>query len=267
MPTKPSGRPEFRAWVDSQVDPGWQLMPLTHITKGLGAEDIIRDGCIKPEIVSASKEPLAFFFYGRPAYRISGDGAVKVEAACPYCFVFAETLINKANNIYAFDTGAFEKRMYKHVLLDEMNVEDFSLETDFSRPNKIIAKIFPSRLEYFEGDTTKLVNPDAGANAWDFLPRAYLQLLSSPGRNEPDDRICSIEVVIGEDVLLENNLRAIVAPHTLWSKGSKAPWLEKLNKLGVQIAPYNFVPNRHPEHYHALLETAVRDLYLQWGAL
>lgn len=240
-------------------------MPLTHITKGLGAEDVIREGQIRAHKTTPSEDPLAYFFYGRPAYRIDGDGAVKVEAACPYCFIFQETLIKQAKTIYAFDTGAFKRRMYKHALLDEMNIEDFSLEKDETRPNKIIARVFSTQQIYFDGDTSKVSGPEEGAKPWDFLARAYLQLLTSHGRNEPDDRICSIEIVFGENVPLDGNLRAVVVPHTLWGHDGQAPWLKTLSDTGVQIIPYIFVPNRHPEHYHALLETAVRDLYKSWG--
>src|SRR5437870_4638376 len=106
---------------------------------------------------------------------------------------------------------------------------------------------------YLDGDITKIVAPDQGAEAWDFHARAYLHLLASPGRNKPDDRICSIEVVFGEAVPLIGNLKAVVVPHTLWDKAKRAPWLDKLRDSGVEIVPYIFVPGRHPEHYHAHL--------------
>jgi hypothetical protein len=261
------GRQGFREWVDRQRDPRWRLMPLTHISRGIGAEDIIRSGSVNATDCEVFNEPLAYFFYGRPAYRISGDGAIKVEAACPYCFIFDARLIKKAKSILAFDTGAFERRLYKHILADEMNVEDFSLECDETRPNRVIAAVFSSMRTYFDGDTTKMVAPDQGAEAWEFHARAYLHLLASRGRNEPDDRICSIEVVFGEAVPLAGNLKAVVVPHTLWDGEKRAPWLDALHNNGVEIAPYVFVPGRHPEHYHAHLETAVREVYERWELL
>ncbi|MEH2510689.1 hypothetical protein V1291_002043 [Nitrobacteraceae bacterium AZCC 1564] len=258
-------RGAFRDWIDSQKDPKWKLLPLTHITKGVTAHDIIDTGSIEPTQCEVFNEPLAYFFYGRPAYRIGGDGAVKVEASCPYCFIFDSALIDKAKGIYAFDTGAFQNRLYKHYLSEEMNARDFSLGNDTSRPNKIIAKTFGSQISYFDGDLTKVVSADNGADPWEFHARAYLNLLKSPGRNEPDDRICSIEIVLGEPVPLSGNLNAVVVPHTLWDKTKKAPWLKDLSDQGVEILPYLFVPGRHPEHYHALLEVAVRKRYEEQG--
>jgi hypothetical protein len=118
---KPSGgREGFRQWVSKQPNPGWKLMPLTHISKGITADDIIHSGAISPIKCGVFNEPLAYFFYGRPAYRLNGDDVIKMEAACPFCFVFDSGLIEKAKFIHAFDTGAFAKRLYNHVLMDEM---------------------------------------------------------------------------------------------------------------------------------------------------
>ncbi|OJU18793.1 MAG: hypothetical protein BGN84_06010 [Afipia sp. 62-7] len=231
------------------------------------ALDIINAGSIQPTHCEVFNEPLAYFFYGRPAYRVGGDGAVKVEASCPYCFIFDSALISKAKNIFAFDTGAFEKRLYKHHLSEEMKTHDFSLEVDITRPNKIIAKTFRSQSAYLDGDLTKVVSVEDGAEPWEFHARAYLNLLKSQGRNEPDDRICSIEIVLSEAVPLAGSLKAVVVPHTLWSEGKQTPWLKEISDKGIEILPYLFVPGRHPEHYHALLELAVRKKYEQWGVI
>lgn len=259
------GRSDFRAWVDKQPDPNWPLMPLTHITKALVAADIAKAGHIDLLQCEVFEKPLAYFFYGRPAYRVSGDGAIKVEAACPCCFIFNSKLIQKATATFAFDTGAFSKRLYKHMLTDEMAVEDFGLGNDTSRPNKLIMGTFGSRLAYFEGNIYALPDPAAKTKSYDFLARAYLNLLASPGRNEPDDRICSIEVILAEKVPLKDNLLAVIVPHTLWDDG--APWLKELQTAGATVQPYSFVPGRHPEYYQAQLEAAARDLYQSWGAL
>jgi hypothetical protein len=268
MPKLTGGRPQFKEWVDKQPDPKWPLMPLTHITRGIGAQDIVSANEVGVTECTVFGEPLAYFFYGRPAYRIGGDGAVRIEAACPYCFIFNADLIDKAKAIFAFDTGAFAKRLYKHILVDEMQIEDFLLEKNKLRLNQIISTVFGSREAYFDGDLSKIPDPDTITKSWEFQARAYLHLLTSPGRNEPDDRICSIEIVFGEKLPLSGgNLLAIVVPHTLWDGDTKAPWLEKLQGQGVAIAPYLFIPGKPPEYYHALLEAAVRTLYKGWGAI
>jgi hypothetical protein len=234
---KPGGRKGFRDWIDAEADPDWTLMHLTHVTKGLLANDIIEDGQIGSQ--DDQLDPI-YCFYGKPAYRVSGDGVIKTASACPFCFVFRPDIIKESERIYAFDSGAFEKRMYKHILLDEMNVDDFSLENDVTRPNKLIKKTFGTKSAYFEGDTSN-VDLDR-AKEWHFLPRAYLQLIKSPGRNEPDDRVCSIEVLFKKPIVLQGNLLAVVVPHTLWDTNERTPWLSSLASNAVKIQPYILYP-------------------------
>jgi len=220
-------RPEFRNWVDGMKSPNWDLMPLTHITKGIVLQDIIRSKSIDPSNCDTLNQDANFFFYGRPAYRVSGDGTIEVEAACPTCLIFNSAMISQADKIHAFDTGAFGKRMYKHILLDEMQLVDFSLGNDTSRPNKLIHRVFGTRLAYFDADTTDALRSDSGAESWEYHAKAYLDLINSPGRNEPDDRVCTIEVVFGGSVDINAHLMAIVVPHTHWSSTKKRHTLKK----------------------------------------
>ncbi|WP_293679006.1 hypothetical protein [uncultured Phenylobacterium sp.] len=268
MPTLDPGRPGFLEWLQRQNQPlGWGLMPLTHITKGVTAEDIIRADKIETQPCNVFDQSLAYLFYGRPAYRISEEGSVKFEAACPYCFIFRPNLIKHSRAIFAFDTGAYSKRMYAHHVTDEMRLEDFNLGSDQWAPNHLIHATFGSMDPYLKGDTRQIPAPDQISEDWDFHARAYLNLVTSPGRNEPDDRVCSVEVIFDKDVPLVGDLQAIVVPHTLWTDQRRAPWLEKLNNRSVIIKTYEFIPGRNPEHYHTLLETEVRDLYRSWSMI
>ncbi|MCP4098058.1 MAG: hypothetical protein GY748_17645 [Planctomycetaceae bacterium] len=147
-----TGRRRFKEWVKKRSDPKRPLMPLTHIASGVVAEDIINNEQILPKYCKNFGQDLAYFFYGRPAYRISADDVVKLEAACPFCFLFEPHLINDATSIHAFDTGAFVDRLYRHVIIDEMKVEDYCLDTDSTLPNKLISAAFLSPKSYIDGE-------------------------------------------------------------------------------------------------------------------
>jgi hypothetical protein len=235
-------------------------MPLTHIAKSITAEDIARAGKLEPAHCSVFDRPLSYLFYGRPAYRVSGDGAIKLASACPTCFIFDPALIDQAVSIYAFDTGAFDARLYKHALLEEMNIEDFSLERDTARINKLVSAVFGSPQSYFDGviDEDSI---DAKSDKWEFLAQSYLSLLVSKGRNEPDDRIGSIEATFAKAMVLKSHLKAIIVPHVIWDDGAGAPWLTELATHGVDVVPYHFVPSRHPDYYNALVEAEARRYY------
>lgn len=259
------GRPDFRDWVDAKPDPGWPMLPLTHVTSGVVAKDIIRSKSIKPHYCSVFGTNLTYFFYGRPAYRLAHDQIVRSEAICPYCFIIDPKLLKTAIAIFAFDTGAYEKRLYKHITVDEMRVQDFCLDRDHSRINKLIAYVFSSLENYLKGDLNSVISADIGSSNWDFHPRTYLELLNSKGRNEPDDRICSIEIIHSRSIALLSCLRAVVVPHTVWNSADPAPWLTELADAGVLVAPYLYVPGRHAEHYHTLMEVAVEQIFRNWG--
>ena len=254
-------RPEFREWVDSKPEPNWGLMPLTHIAKGLIAKDIIREGKIEPKDCPVFARPLAYFFYGRPAYRVAGDGAIRDAATCPFAFIFEPNTIERAQAIHAFDTGAFHNRMYNHVLMEEMQIDDFSLERESRRVNRLVYCVFRNLSNYYDGDTSKIPEPNQIAAKGDFLAQAYIKLLRAEGRNEADDRICTIEVTLGEPLSLDGNLMAIVVPDMLWNDSEKTNWIAEVEKGGVDILPYRFSIGRESGHYHALIEQEIRHYY------
>jgi len=258
-----SSRPEFRDWVDRQPDPAWTLMPLTHLCKALIGGDIARHGKVEPTDCAVLDRSVAYFFYGRPAYRTRGDGPVKNPAACPMCFIFDPKVIDSADEIFPFDTGAYSARLYSHIVMDEMELGDFSLETQARRANRLIAATYGTREAYFDGDRTA-ISPTAAART-DFLAHTYLELLRSTGRNEPDDRVGTIEVTNSQPTPLSGNLLATVVPDIIWNSTDKASWLVDLEASGVKVLPFRYLHGREPEHHHAMIEAEVREFYIARG--
>jgi hypothetical protein len=260
------GRPGFMDWVAEHPGPNWGLMPLTHIAKSVTAEDIIRAGKVDLSQCPVFDRPLSYFFYGRPAYRVDRNEVTKTVSFCPFCFVFDPKLAWSADAIHAFDTGAFASRLYSHVLPDEMAENDFRL-TSIGAINQLIAKVFGTLGAYFDANTALVAKNPPATSAHEFHAKAYLDLITSPGRNEPDDRVCSIELAFTNSVSLTGNLKAIVLPHTLCVENDRAPWLSDLVDAGIALVPYEFIPGRHPEHYHTLMELALKAFYIEHGYL
>jgi hypothetical protein len=257
-------RPGFQEWLARQNTPDWKKLPLTHIAKAIIAEDIIRAGIVKPANCEVFKKPISYFFYGKPAYRVGGDGSIKTESACPICFIFKPETIQFAKNVYPFDTGAFAKRLYKAHVLDEMNVEDFQINPKEFQPDLVISALFNNPIDYLKGNSHALKSAEEITASYDFHAKALIGLAASKGRNEPDDRIFCVEIHLEEDLKLAGNLQAIIVPHTLWSTVTPTPWIKTLSLNHVEIETYNFVPNKHPEYYHGQIEAAVLLLYEKW---
>jgi hypothetical protein len=260
-------RTGFVDWVDKAPPPERPPLPLTHVTKGIIAHDVIKAGQIEPVDCPVFGSPLAYFFYGRPAYRYASGSSVKLEASCPFCFVLDGSLLSFASAIYPFDTGAFAARMYNHVLDEDFAVDDFCLGADPERPERLINTVYLGRADYIRGDRSQIRPADVASKAYEMEARAYIELIRSPGRNEPDDRIGTIEVQFKNPVKLAESLLAVIVPHTHWDEVERNPLLIDLSGKGIEIIPYEFIPGKPLEHYHTLLEIAVRSYCSQNGFL
>jgi hypothetical protein len=247
---------KFQEWIAQRDAPTWSPLPLTHITRTVFAEKIMDAGEIGLPEDGDALGTFAYTFYGRPAYRANKDTTVAIESSCPLCFLFEPNLLLEARRVHPFDSGAFNARLYNKIIDEGMSIDDFIVDPDFASVQRLIAATFPDQEAYFEADRSKIIEPDVGAKAWELQAKAYLTLLSSPGRNEPDDRICSIEVCYDQPISLER-LEAVVAPHTFWNGRERSPQLQDLSDKGVSIETYKFVPGRHPEYYQTLVEQAV----------
>lgn len=267
MTKRSAARNEFREWIDKQPNPGWDLLPLTHIAKSLTARDIIATGRIEPRHCDTLGAELIYCFYGRAAYRVAADGTIKQESLSPFCFIFDPSLIERAKEIHAFDTGAHGNRLFSHIIADEFTVDDYSLDRELERPNKLIGATFGTREAYFDGDLAAIPDPGTISEPWEFQTKAYLLLITYPGRNELDDRVYSIEVNFGDPIELSKNLIGVIVPHTLWGQKGNAPWLEKLAISGVEILPYPFFPARGVDYYQAQIESVLKKYLSLRGAL
>ena len=264
---KSSSRNYFRNWVSKQPNPGWNLMPLTHISGGFGAQDIVSSGTIETRKCKVMNEELIYSFYGRAGYRVGETGAINLEGYCPFCFVLDGNLLNKSEAIFPFDTGAYENRIFKPYMGDSVSYSDFEISHDTSLPNKLISTVFQNKENYFNADKAKINDKDTVSSAGDMHVQSYISLISAPNRNGPDDRVSSIEVLFSKNINISQNLKAIIVPHTLWNNTSEAEWLKTLAKSNIEIATYAFYGGRSADHYHALIETELRQIFQKWNVL
>ena len=257
----------FAEWIDRHKPSAERPLPLTHVAGAVAAQRIMDDGklALPTKVEGDLGKPLVYLFYGRPAYRLKQGTSVQLESSCPCCFVFDPSLLDRCNDIHAFDTGAFFNRLYAHVLDEDFRVEDFSLDKDPQRINKLISATFEDEAAYIDADKSRLRPINEATSAWELEGRAYLTLLSSPGRNEPDDRVGTIEVNFQDPVPLDEKLLGVVVPHTLWSGNSHAPTLREIHDRGVKVGTYRFIPGRHPEFLQAQLEVATKELFKELG--
>src|ERR1700733_6368862 len=106
-PRGPDKRESLRI-ATSQGTPSLPEMPLVHTSRCERIPEIIRAGAIRPTDCSVYAEPVAYLFYGRPAYR-PGLNARPGDpiTLCPVTFIFKPGALGSfGQRIYPCDTGA-----------------------------------------------------------------------------------------------------------------------------------------------------------------
>lgn len=255
----------FKKWVSEQPKNSSKLLPLTHITLARFARDILSDGQIEPRSCKVMGKVVAYFFYGRAAYRVGGDETVSTESRLPICFIFKSDLIQQSNDVYPFDSGAFGGSLYKNYMGREFQLSDFSLAGEPSLLNRLISTAYPSVEDYVSGNSENIVDPDDVSNRGDFEAQAYLKLINSKGSNTPDDRVGSIEVLFTDGIKIEDNLACAIVPHTLMDPSLGAPWLKELESKGIKILTYEYLPKRRTEYFQAEIEKLFRNYCKERG--
>lgn len=243
----------FKQWVQEDGQSNHTLLPLTHITRSVHARGILIDGFVEARYCDVQKANLVYCFYGRAAYRLSEENAITLEDLTPLCMVFKGSLLHDAEDVFPFDTGAFENSLFKDFIGKNYHRDDFSIKGDHRLPNTLIEKIYPDVLAYSKSSDQHIVYPDDVADRGEFEAQAYLHMLNSKSKNGPDNRLSSIEVTFSKDVNLLDNLECIIAPNTLIHGSAFQKWVKPLRHT-IELYPYEFSPRNHVEFYHGLIE-------------
>ena len=258
----------FATWVDNFAEPEWASLPATHITRTIDFEKAILAGELTPRWCETIKKEVVFLFYGRAAYRVNEDGAIRSEALCPVCLVLDPSIIKQLSHLYPFDTGAFARRLYTRALGPGIPFEDFELTHNPRLADKLINGVWQSFEGYLDGDNRTVPSVEKLADVTEMAPRMYLELLKNRMRNEPDDRVGSIEIGVDSSINLKEVLMAVILPDAFdLDVVKESSWLGKLQATRVDIRFYHYVPGRGPEWYHAHVETELKNYFREKGML
>lgn len=121
-------------------------LPLVHSTQAYGLLKIVESDEISTTFCDVFKEPLSYFFVGRPAYKFKDDGDEAQEWELPCCFIMEFSSVPAIKRIYPFDTGGY-KRYPKY--LSMIDREEFEVSDVPNAPQKLIGSFFGSARNYF----------------------------------------------------------------------------------------------------------------------
>ncbi|KJR41128.1 hypothetical protein MCHI_002974 [Candidatus Magnetoovum chiemensis] len=178
-------------------------LPLCHTFKGRDLSSIIASEKIQTSDCPVFNEPLAYFFYGKPAYRVSsGKEATSDPVYMPVCFVLSPDAVDNPTRIAAFDTGAFSRGLFLNKINFKGTVADFLLKPSMDMPARLVSAFYKSNWHYFYGKPVSSISSRCVAI------RCYHDLISDKSPSPYDDRCETVEIQI--DKFLELNKERVL---------------------------------------------------------
>jgi hypothetical protein len=253
-PTPRAPNDRFRRFVRG-FDPVDKELPWTHVTDGWHFRDIIEQERLQPTNCSIFLEPLLYFFYGRPAYRIASETATTAYA--PICFILRPDAVSP-NRLYPFDTGGFNR--IKAAFHAQTVRDDFALDTDQTSARRLIGCFFTGPKEYL----LNRPKPVMDIPLLEFEAAEYFRLISGQGGVKNDERGSTIESQVSAAVGLQGSALAVVLPDNFVDEPTVRA---ALTKLGIDVIAYDFVAQMAPSTYASSFYQLVKDYYARSGWL
>lgn len=209
-----AAKDRFLEFVAKNVAPKRKYLPLVHITTAFRFAEIIPGDRLVPVRCKVMKDDVVYLFYGRPAYKPKDAVTSELEFTWPIVLIVDPYSVERIKRIYPFDTGAFVKRLYNGFFHSSTNVRDFEMDGDLSFAESIVNAFYTSQESYLTGFANR--NVDVGP--MEFEAQGLHSLHRFPSWREGadgairDERSSTVEVQVGEEINLPDNLLGVVIP-------------------------------------------------------
>lgn len=216
-------------------------LPLVHSTDFAGFREILRSGKLAPAQCKVFHEDLLYFFYGRPAYRVSTDvvGGLQ-DAYMPICIIMEPEIAISVSRIFPFDSGAFQSKLFKRFIPTKFSIDNYQLGTQLDLPQQVVSAFFGNNDKYMSGKVQMAQVPPLELEV-----SHYYKLISDTSVSFddeepfPDDRRYSIEVQSTDEVPLREF--SVNKKKRLSRKKNNLPPLIVGHKVRAVIVPRDFV--------------------------
>jgi hypothetical protein len=206
-------------------------------------------------------EPLLYFFYGRPSYRVNSDEApTSLEHYLPVCLLFRSTAVRPIKRVFPFDSGAFDQELYANALHRDMKLDDFGLQPDPSTPGRLISLFFGSVESYLRARPAPNVQLDPA----NLEAISYQALIGQRLSNSADNRVSGIELQLEGGLKFEKNVEAVILPGTLLDSPNVR---EKLKAARISPLPYSQIDRQRPSEYVTRIFDTCYEYYRKIGLL
>ncbi len=234
-------------------------LPIIHTSDSYGFRNIVTDSKLLPQKDSIFQdELLLYFFYGIPAYRLSGTKIpTSQDVFMPVAMLLRSDALKEVKRIAPFDTGAFAKGIYRDYIHPKMKIEDFLLPPSLDTPAYLINLFYGSNTNYFSG----IPISDLNLPSIEFELNCYHDLIKVKGGTIFDDRCSTIEIQSDKPFdLLNKDVLLVVLPGIFLDIPDIKEIITK--KWEAEISPYA-IHRGNPNEYIGIIYEAVRDYLIK----
>ena len=222
------------------------------------------DGKIKATtLCPVFSELLVYFFYGRPAYKVSVAEDQRVtDEYLPIALIFEGSAISNISRIFPFDTGAFPKEAYKPALHKDVDMTEFQVDPTLEAAQRIVAAFFGSNDNYVLGDPTSTPPPNFFDEPEAF---AHRYIIDGAVKIGTDDRRYTVELQTKDEIALAGELKAVIVPHTMLTSKTLQNFLRANPK--VEHPSYSHFRGATISSLHTVILERVREYLNDHGYL
>jgi hypothetical protein len=232
-------------------------LPLVHTTEYFRLSSIQATNTLQTSNCKVFKEPLLYFFYGRPAYRDSSQIAPTRDVGFyPICFVFRPgTISKKAKRLYPFDTGASQSGLYEPAIRRTDALVGYQVVAVAENARKIVAGFFETDKQYLSNKP----KPDLHFSSADTEAESYYRLINGGGDSACDDRCSAVEIQIAECLDVRQGIMAVVLPTCFLEDDALANTLTKVWR--TRLLTYDADIGMRPIEFHSEVRRLIRHFY------
>ncbi|CAK2016148.1 conserved hypothetical protein [Vibrio crassostreae] len=230
----------YREHIDGQQST-LDLIPLMHTCDGIGFRGIIDSKQIATTHCSVFNENLAYYFYGRPAYRLKREDCTGMIQLFPVCFIIEPAGISSFKRAYPFDTGAFDAALYQQHVVSKLEMSQFEFKPNFDFIKKFVEYIYTTNGNYYKGKAT-LISDDLPPLAAEL--QSIVHIINNKGLTQVDDRCTTIEVQSDNPLDITNgSVKAIIMPSEMLGDESVTQLLIDYNIDPITYEVYRSSPS------------------------
>lgn len=254
-------RQRLRKLINSQRS-AKPLLPFVHTTDVYRFANVLDDGRLEPrECPVFDKEPLLYFFYGRPSYRAnSNEAPTALDHYLPVCLLFNGSAISPIKRVFPFDSGGFHDQLYADAFHKDMQLGDFGLEPNIDTPGRVISLFFETPDAYLRARAVSAAALDSS----ELEAKSYLALISQRLSNTMDNRVSGIEIQFEGPINIMGAVTAAVLPDTLFS----SPTIQSaLMAANIEPLTYQQIDRQRPSEYVTKIFDLCFEYYRRTGLI